>query len=244
MSKDMTLWEHFGELRKRIILSLIALIIASTLSYYYWPLLLELLTRPADIKDKLVYLNLMEPFVSRFKLALWAGFLISFPLILYQVMAFVVPGLKRAEKGFIIVMSFFMIILFFGGVYFGYEYILGVGITWLEAQGAGLIRANLTVSQYISFVGLFLLAFGVSFETPVVVVILVRLGVVRPIQLVKHWRIAIVAILLFSAIATPDWSPITMGLMAIPMFGLYILGVILSFIFAPRKKKELQQAEA
>ncbi len=243
MSKDMTLWEHFGELRKRIVLSLIALTIFSAISYYYWPVLLELLTRPAGMKDKLVYLNLMEPFVSRFKLALWTGFLISFPFILYQVMAFVLPGLKRAEKSFIFVMSFFMVILFFGGVYFGYEYVLGVGIKWLEAQGAGLIKANLTVSEYISFTGLFLLAFGASFETPVITVILVRIGVVRPIQLIKQWRIAIVVILLFSAIATPDWSPVTMGLMAIPMFALYILGIMLSFIFAPRRKKELQETE-
>ncbi len=239
-SKEMSFWEHVGELRKRLVLSFIIVIVLGAVCYAYWDYLLAFILKPAG-KRELIYLNVMEPFVARFKLALWGGLIAGFPLVLYQIMAFVVPGLKRKEKIFLILMVFFMVLLFFSGIYFGYKYVLKVGINWLEAQGGGIIKPNLTVSQYISFVGLFLMAFGISFETPVVIVVLARVGAVRPITLIKQWRVAIVIILFAAAIITPDWSPITMGLMAAPMLILYILGVGLSFIFAPRKKA-LKQA--
>jgi sec-independent protein translocase protein TatC len=239
----MNLLEHLAELRKRLILCFVCVIILGSICYAYWDILLNLLLKPAGNRN-LIYLSIMEPFMARFKLAVWGGFLLGFPYILYQGLAFIVPGLNKREKGFVIVMSFFMITLFYGGMYFGYTNVLAVGITWLEGQGDGLIKANLAVSQYISFTSLFLLAFGVSFETPVIVVILAKLGVVRPITLIKQWRIALVVILLVAAIITPDWSPITMALMAAPMMALYTLGVGLSFIFAPRRKKELQEEGA
>lgn len=235
---EMTLWEHFGELRKRLLLSFIAIAIFSILCYTYWDILLYLLKKPTGGQN-FVYLSYMEPFVARFKLALWGGFLLSFPFVLYQVMAFIVPGLKKSEKRFLVLAAFLMVLLFYSGIYFGYRFVLSVGIKWLESQGAGLLTPNLTISQFISFVGLFLLAFGACFETPLVVVILARIGAVRPIQLIKQWRMAIVIILVVSAVVTPDWSPVTMGLMAVPMLALYILGVILAFIFAPRKRKKI-----
>lgn len=236
----MTLWEHLGELRKRLMISVLAIIIFGVICYINWEFILKLLIKPAGNRE-LVYLNLMEPFMARFKVATWGGFLLAFPIVIYQILAFILPGLEKREKVFLIIMSFLMFVLFFTGIYFGYTYVLTIGINWLESQGAGLIKANLTVSQYVSFIGLFLFAFGACFQTPVVVVFLAKIGAVKPIQLVKQWRVAVIVILLFSAIATPDWSPVTMVLMAVPMTTLYILGVILAFIFAPRKKKDLAE---
>lgn len=239
----MSLWDHLHELRKRLILSSICVIVFGIICYIYWSFLLGILLKPAGGRE-LVYLNVMEPFVARFKLAMWGGFLLGFPFVLYQILAFVAPGLTKKEKRFFIIISFFLMILFYGGVYFGYKYVVGIGIKWLEAQGAGIVKSNLTVSEYISFIGLFLLAFGLAFETPLVVVFLTHFGLVSPVALIKQWRIATVIILLFAAIITPDWSPVTMGLMAAPIMGLYILGIALSFIFAPRKKKIKERAAA
>ncbi len=234
----MTFWDHLEELRKRLFLSVLVILVFTAVCYNYWDVLLKLLLKPAGHRE-LVYLNITEPFVARFKLAMWGGFLFAFPFVLYQVLAFIIPGLNRKEKIFSLVMVIFMVILFYGGVYFGYKYILKIGITWLESQGSDLLKANLSVTQYISFVGLFLLAFGVSFETPAVVVFLTKLGLVKPKTLLTQWRVALVVILITSAVITPDWSPMTMTLMAIPMTLLYLLGVVLSFVFAPRKKADL-----
>lgn len=241
-NKEMSIWEHLGELRKRLVLSVLAVLIIGSFCYIYWEFLLKILVQPVGNRQ-LIYLNIMEPFIARFKLAMWAGFLIAFPFVLYQILVFVVPGLTKKEKSFLIIMVFLMVVLFYSGVLFGYKYVLKTGITWLEAQGSGIVKANLTVSEYISFVSLFLLAFGISFETPAIILLLTRINLIRPIDLIKQWRIVITFILIFSAIITPDWSPITMFLMAIPMLFLYILGVGLSWIFAPRKKKATRNAQ-
>ncbi|TET53777.1 MAG: twin-arginine translocase subunit TatC [Actinobacteria bacterium] len=236
-------WDHVSEARKRLLLSSIIVLVLGSVCYVYWEFLYSIIAKPAGVQ-KFISISVMEPFSARFKLALWGGFLLGFPFILYQLLAFIVPGLTKREKRFLIVMALFMVALFYGGIYFGYTYVLAIAIRWLEAQGAGLITPYLTISQYISFIGLFLLAFGISFETPVIIVVLVRVGVVRPITLIKQWRVVVIIILLAAAILTPDWSPVTMGIMALPMLVLYILGVGLSFIFAPKKRLRESRSEA
>jgi sec-independent protein translocase protein TatC len=220
--------EHLEELRKRLVVCAIAVFTTAMVCYYYWQPLFRIVQRPLPKGIKLNYTTVMEPFIGRFRLAIFAGVFVAFPIILYQTLLFIAPALKSKEKRFLYPMMIMMIILFICGVIFGYYYLLPVSVKWLFGQGEGLLTPLITFDRYANFVGLFLLAMGGGFETPVVILFLTKIGVVSPKTLRKNWRIAYVAILTIAAIITPDWSPITMGVMAIPMFILYEMSIFLS----------------
>lgn len=219
--------EHLEELRKRLIICVIAVFTAAMGCYYVWRPLLKLVKRPLG-GYKLHYISVMEPFIGRFRIAIFAGVFIAFPIILCQFLAFVAPAMKSKEKRFVYPLIVLMIILFICGVVFGYYYLLPISVKWLFSQGEGLLVPMITFDRYVNFVGLFLLALGVGFETPIVILFLTKLGVVKPKTLRKNWRVAYVIILTIAAIITPDWSPITMLVMAVPMIMLYELSLILA----------------
>lgn len=223
----MTLMDHLEEFRRRMIVSFAAILIAAAVCYSYAYRILGILTKPAG-KITLVYLSPIEPFMVKFKIAIWAGVFLAMPILIYETLAFVTPALKNKEKKFVYPAIFLLCVLFASGVVFGYNYIMPVGISWLFSQAGEALEANLTASMYVSFAALFLFAFGISFETPLVILLLVKLGVFTPKSLRENWRIAYMIILVFSAIATPDWSPVTMGIMALPMIILFELSVLLS----------------
>lgn len=225
----MTLIDHLEEFRRRMIVSFAAILIAAAFCYSYAYSILRILTKPAG-KITLVYLSPLEPFMVKFKIAIWAGVFLAMPILIYETLAFVAPALKSKEKKYVYPTIFLLCVLFVSGVVFGYNYIMPVGISWLFGQAGGMLKANLTASMYINFAALFLFAFGISFETPLVILLLVKLGVFTPKSLRENWRIAYMIILVFSAIATPDWSPVTMCIMALPMIILFELSVLLSRI--------------
>lgn len=227
VDKRMSIIEHLEELRRRIIISVIAICVGASICYAYWEPLLKVITKPLG-NHKLFYHTVMEPFVGRFRVAIFAGIFLAFPIILYQVLVFIAPALKGKEKRFLYPTLGLMIILFVCGVVFGYHFVLPVGVNWLISQGGGMLEAVLSFDKYIAFASLFLLAFGIGFETPVLILLLVKLGAVTPQGLRRQWRVAYIVILFIAAIITPDWSPVTMGLMALPMIALYELSILLS----------------
>lgn len=231
----MSFLDHLEELRQRIIRVLIAVVITAAVSFYFAFDILDLLIKPAgDIK--LVYLSPLEPFMVKFKIALWAGVFLAFPVILYQILAFIVPGLKHKERKVIYPAIAGLVVLFAVGVVFGYVLVMPVGIRWLLGQAGDVLAPNLTANTYVSFAGLFLMAFGASFEMPMFVLLLIFLGVLSPQTLRKQWRVAYILILVAAAMLTPDWSPVTMGIMAAPMIILYEISVILGR-FIVRKRE-------
>ncbi len=220
--------EHLEELRKRLVICAIAVFTTAMGCYYFWRPLFRFVEGPLGTDMKLHYITVMEPFIGRFRIAIFAGVFISFPIILYQTLLFVAPALKSKEKRFLYPMMVLMIILFICGVIFGYYYLLPVSVKWLFGQGEGLLNPMITFDRYVNFVGLFLLAMGAGFETPIIILFLTKIGAVSPKTLRKNWRVAYVAILTIAAIITPDWSPITMGVMAVPMVVLYEMSILLS----------------
>ncbi len=223
--------EHLEELRKRLVISAIAVFTTAMCCYYFWRPLLRLVKRPLGSEYTLHYLTVMEPFIGRFRIAIFAGIFIAFPILMYQALSFMAPAMKSKEKRFVYPMLFLMIILFACGVIFGYYYLLPVSVKWLFGQGEGLLDPMITFDRYVNFVGLFLLAMGAGFETPIIILFLTKIGVVTTKTLRKNWRVAYIVILVIAAVITPDWSPITMGVMAIPMIILYEMSLLLSRFF-------------
>lgn len=232
----MSFLDHLEELRQRIIRVLIAVVIGAGLSFAFAFDILKILTKPAG-KIDLVYLSPLEPFMVKFKIALWTGIFIALPIILYQLLAFIVPALKKKERRMLYPAIAGLVVLFAAGVAFGYNFIMPIGIKWLFGQAGGVLQPNLTASSYVNFAGLFLLAFGASFETPMFILLLIGLGVLSPQTLREQWRVAYVVILVIAAAITPDWSPVTMAVMALPMVILYEISVFLGR-FIVRKREQ------
>ena len=238
----MTYLHHLEELRRRIIVCVVALVAAVAVCWFFAWDILHILERPAG-SIVLHYMKPMEPFLVRFKLALFGGVILTLPVILFELMAFLSPALKRKERKYaLVVMS--MIVAFFGvGVVFGYYYIMPVGVRWLLGIAGGQMKPVLSASEYVSFAGWFLLAFGAAFETPMFIWLLVALGVLTPEQLRKQWRWAYLIILVFAAIITPDWSPVTMFLVAVPMIILYELSILLAKFTVRRRERRAAVGE-
>lgn len=231
--RRLTFIEHLAELRQRILVSALAVFVTGSVCFYFaWPLM-HVLTRPAG-KVKLVYLSPLEPFMVKIKIAIFGGIFVSAPLIIYELMAFIAPGLKKRERKWIFPSVFFLVLLFAAGVVFGYYYIMPIGTKWLLNQAAGELAANMTASNYTTYAGWFLLAFGISFETPLFILLLVRFGALSPATLRKNWRYALLIILLIAAIITPDWNPVTMVVMAGPMLVFYFASILLAPLVKPK----------
>jgi sec-independent protein translocase protein TatC len=224
--KEMTLFEHLEELRQRLTYSVIGLLVASGVGLVFVDRLLEILLRPTG-SMKLTTLTVLEPFLVKMKIAFLFGFAVSMPWIVYQLFSFVSPALTDTERRRIIPLALLSGLLFAIGVVFGYVFVLPVSTRWLLAQGQGQFQMLLTANAYISYVLFFLLVVGGTFETPLVILSLAALGVVSPQTLRREWRIAYMIIAAIAIFGTPDWSPVTMFLVAVPMAALYEFSLIL-----------------
>lgn len=245
-SPSMSYLHHLEELRRRIIVCAIALVLAFAVAWLFAWDILAVLKAPAGTVT-LNYMSPMEPFLVRFKLALFGGILLAMPVILFEILSFVSPALKEKERNYAVIVMVMICAFFVVGVFFGYKVIMPPGIRWLFNIAGSQMNPVLSASQYVTFMGWFMIGIGVSFETPVFIWFLVALGVVTPEQLQKQWRWAILIILVVASVITPDWSPVTMTLVAIPMMGLYILSIIIAKFTVRRKKNaaaELELAEA
>jgi len=242
----MSFIEHLEELRRRIIVMFLSLVVAIGIGYIYAWEILDILKEPAvraSIPLNLYYATVLEPFTVRFKIAMYAALILAFPVILYEIIAYITPALRKRERRVMYWALFFIIIFFLVGVLFCYLYILPVGLDWLIGQAEGQITPVLMAGDYVSLVVLLMLAVGITFETPLVIWLVVRLGIVTPQRLHKNWRWAVIIILAFAALITPDWNPITMMLVALPMFVLYegsILMAMLARRSSARKKGALE----
>lgn len=237
----MTYLQHLEELRRRIIVCLVALIVGCAVSWLFAWDILDLLKGPAG-NITLYYLKPLEPFLVRFKLCLFGGVILALPVILFEILAFLSPALKRREISYAIMVMFMIVAFFAVGVVIGYIYIMPVGIEWLLDLAQGQMSPVISASEYVNFAGWFMLAFGIAFETPMFIWMLTSLGVISPEQLRKQWRFAYIIILLFAAIITPDWNPVTMLMVAVPMVLLYEMSILLAK-FTTRKREAAEAAE-
>ncbi len=234
--RRMHFFEHLTELRKRIIIAFAGILITGAVAYYFALDILELILIPAgDVQ--LIYLSPLEPFMVKFKIAIFTGIGVTMPLILYQIIAFASPALKGKEKRFIYPSVFFLWILFISGVVFGYFFVMPVGTQWLLDQASDVIQAGISAGMYITYAGWFLIGFGISFETPLFILLLVRFGAISPEALRKSWRYSVLIILVIAAVVTPDWNPVTMVIMAAPMLVFYLISIFLAPFIKPKPKE-------
>jgi len=216
--RRLPLIEHLEELRRRLIVILASVFLFSLASYFYASKILALLIRPVG---KLVFIKPQEAFLSYLKIALLSGMFLSLPVIFYQIWKFVSVGLLPRERKYIFTYGPISFFLFLIGAGFSYQVVLPLGLRFLvDRFSSDTLQSMLSISNYISFVGMFLLAFGVVFELPLVVLFLTKVGLVTPQTLRRRRREVVVGIFILAALMTPP-DAFTQFLLAVPLLFLY-----------------------
>jgi sec-independent protein translocase protein TatC len=191
--------------------------------------------------DKLIAIEVTESVGVYMRVSLLAGFIMALPIIVYEIMAYVIPGLYDNEKRWVFIAIPLATLLFIGGVAFSYYVMLPAALPFLlgfmNQNGEG-IQAMPRVSTYIGFVTNLMFWIGLSFETPLVVFLLAKFHVVTAGFLLKQWRFAVIIIALMSAIITPTVDPVNMGLLMAPLFGIYLLSIGFAAIGSRGANKE------
>lgn len=217
---------HLNELRRRLMIAVIALFVGTALAFLLAPQVLNFLTVPIGGLDQLQAIELTEPIGVYVRVSLLAGAILAMPIIVYQVMAFIVPGLLPHERRGLFVALPFIFLSFLAGAAFAYYVMLPVAVPFLATFGG--IQGNFRVSSYISFITRIILWVGVAFEMPLIIAVLARLGIVTPDALRKGWRIAVVAIAILASVITPTVDPVNMMIVMLPLLALYALSIVLA----------------
>ena len=233
-SRQMSIWDHVNELRKRLFRAVIGLVLTTTVSFSIASKLLEILAVPIGGLNKLQSIEITENMGVFMKVSLLSGFIFALPYILYQLLAFILPGLKPGEKRWVIMAIPLATLLFVIGVAFSYFVMLPAAIPFLT-NFLG-IPTTPRLSNYFNFMTNLMFWIGVAFEAPLVVFILAKLKLITAKALLKHWRIAIVVIAIMAALITPTIDPVNMGLLMLPLFLIYLLSAV--FAWLARRKEE------
>ncbi len=236
----MTLVEHLGELRRRLVVCMVAFVVAAVATYLLYSHLLSILEHPYcaslhthGAKCDLVVLGPLDGFAIRLNFAAYGGMVLGSPVILFQLWRFVTPGLRANEKRYAIPFVAATVTLFFAGAYVAwltFPHALG----FLHAASGPGIAEFFTPQKYLSLILALMAIFGLTFEFPVVLIALELAGVLTPARLSQWRRPAIVLIVLVSAVITPSSDPFSMLAMAVPMLAFYELSIVVGKVLQRR----------
>ena len=234
---------HLSELRGRLLRVILYALAGTLLVWIFFDPLYSFLVRPiteplARMGGQLTVRGLLEGLLVKCQIALVGGLLLAAPLILWELWAFAAPGLTAGERRAIRPLLPVSGLLFLLGVALGYL-ITGPSVAWLLRYIPPSTQAWLTLNETVLLMLKFYLAFGLSFQLPIVIVILAKLGIVDSRLLIKRWREAVVAVFLLAALITPSWDPLTMTVCALPMVALY-LGTIGAVKLIERSQRKAQ----
>ena len=247
----MSLMEHLGELRMRLVRIIVCLVVATCVFYLSTGTVVQFLLTPVaefmptdgngDVM--LNVLGAFDAFSVRITVALWTAVVATAPITLWQILAFFLPALKPRERKWFLPTFIAALALFIIGTVFCYCVILNPAFQWLTDQASGFATILPEAGQWVDIIIKFELGFGIGFEMPLVVFYLVMFGVVPYKKLRASWRAVYIGLLVFSAAVTPDASPVTMGLMFAAMVVLYEISLLAARVGLSRRIKRKEEAE-
>jgi sec-independent protein translocase protein TatC len=224
----MSFFEHLDELRIRLTRAMIALVVGTALGLFVTNQVLEYLVSPYG--ERLQVLGPTESVISYFRVALMIGGILSIPIITYQLLMFIIPGLTQKEKRILLMAIPAITLLFIVGVAFAWFILVPPALGFLEGFQPTIFKPEWTADLYLSFVTSLLFWMGVAFETPLVFFVIALLGLVTAGVLIRNWRIAIVGAAIAAALITPTIDPVNMFLVMGPLLTLYVFSIILVII--------------
>jgi sec-independent protein translocase protein TatC len=247
--KQMSFLEHLEELRQRLLRSIYAIIVATGVCFYFRDAIYAYLALPLTstlhelhMPEKLVYTNPVDPFNLYIKLAIMAGIFLASPFILYQLWLFISPGLYRHEKRYVWPFVLLTSGLFISGGFFAYKLALPKAL-WFLVEFGQQFQPMVTINEYWDLAMSIMLGVGVVFELPVVILLLSIFGIVTPRFLWKNFRYAVLATAVVAAAIVPTNDMASIFVVWIPLVGLYVLSIALSWLVYFKKKRKKKHAE-
>jgi sec-independent protein translocase protein TatC len=236
MCGDFTVTEHLDELRKRVIISLIALMLAAIAVVPFAPVILKYLKQPSGgAIERLVYFGPEEAFLIYMRLSISAGLILALPVILFQIWAFLSPAINKRFKRYSPVFVLFSFLAFLAGCLFAYFILLPTALKFLLNIGKADLEPVISATRYISFVTGLILACGIVFEMPVASFFLTRIGIINAGMLRRKFLYAVIIILIAAAVLTPTGDAFNMLMLALPMVVLYEASIWVSFFFGNKE---------
>ena len=233
----MSFLDHLEELRKRLLVSFIAVAVGFLACWAFAERIFAKLQEPLGQflppGDKLAYTRLTAPFFLYMKVAFFAGLFVAAPVVLFQLWLFIAPGLYKKERRLAAPFIIFGSLFFILGGYFGYRFLLPATCSFFVETGKEF-KQMVTVDDYFSFASTIILACGLVFETPILIFFLARLGIVTPAFLMQKFKYAVVLAFVIAAIVTPTPDMVTQAALAVPMILLYLIGVAVAFLFGKK----------
>lgn len=227
---QMTLLEHLQELRTRIIIMMVSLVITTGAGAVFASQIYEVLKRTGPPGMQLTLIELTEGFFTYFKLSLMVGVGLALPVIVYQIVRFVAPGLTKSEKRYLYALTPAVFLFFAAGASFSYFLLVPVAVRYFLSF-AFMGEPQIRVGNYVSFVSTLVFWVGVAFETPLLIWFLCKIKLVTPKRLAGFRRYAIVLAFVVGAVITPTPDPFNQTLVAVPVYLLFEFGLILARVF-------------
>jgi sec-independent protein translocase protein TatC len=239
----LTLVEHLDELRTRLIVSLVVFLVAWGLCFWQNHLLFDLLNNPLPNGRRPLTIGVTEPFFTTLTVSAYAAILLSLPLLLYQLYAFVLPAFNPGERQIALPLLLMVPVLLFAGVVFGYFLVLPAALKFLLNFNQTEFNIQIRAREYYNFAALTLVSLGVLFQIPVVILAMTRIGITNPRQLRRLRRHAVVVIAVV-AMLLPGTDPVTMLLAMVPLLVLYELSILLAALVERSRDKSPSSAPA
>ena len=231
-SRELSVLQHLAELRRRVLISVLALLVGSAVAFAFFRQIIDLLVLPARDLDtgagQLVFIEVTELLTTAIKVSFVGGFVLALPVILYQVIMFLAPGLTGREKRYLLGFLPAVLVAFLAGVAFGYFVMTPPALHFLLTFGGDVATPLIRVSNIVNLMIRLLFWMGVAFETPLVMYLLAQLGIVDARSLSRFRRYWVVVAFILGAIITPTFDPVNQALVAVPLLVLYELGILLA----------------
>ena len=227
----MTLVEHLEELRRRLLVCLIAVVVTTAVGFVFSPQLMDLLlalVRSARPDVTVQALEVPETFFASMQVALVAGVALAMPVLIWQLWGFLRPGLLPRERRYILIGLPLVVLFFAGGVVFSYFVALPAALRFLLNFGSDMVQTRPQLGPYLGFIATLLLWSGVGFELPIVLFFLAKIGVLDYKRLGRWRKYAFLILCIFAAIITPTPDPVNMMIVALPLYLLYEAGILLA----------------
>ncbi len=242
----MSIWEHIAELRSRLIRVILAVVLGALAGWFLYPYVLSFLQHPfcqVQTDCQFIATEPLQAFGLRIKMSAYIGVAAAMPVILWQVWRFITPGLYAHEKKYAIPFMVSALSLFALGAGVAYVTLIPT-LEFLTSIGGSDITPFYTAESYVTLIVWMMLAFGVGFEFPVILVALQMMNVLTPRQLIRWWRMAIVVIASVAAVITPSGDPISMIALAVPMLVLYVMSIGVGAIILTIRRRRSRRAQS
>ena len=252
----MPFWSHLAELRKRLVISAIAVSIGFALCFNFSEDLLGVLMIPLNMtmsyhasfpflmftpnpaRQELFFTTLTEPFMAHLKIAFVAGLILAVPVILLQIWKFISPGLMPRERRYTGYFVSFSTLFFAAGVLFCFFLLLPFAVPFLIGYKTEHLKPIIRIGEYIDFTLKFLLGAGAVFELPLIIILLSRMGILQPASLAKFRKYAFLLSFIIGAIITPTPDALNMTLMSLPIYVLYEIGILGARLFGRKRSPD------